>query len=878
MELLDQASELPPGEQSAYLDSACEDEEIRREVEELLAAGQKESFLDHRPALALALPTEQLSWAGPYRLERVIGQGGMGIVYLGMRSDDEYQRQVAIKVLPHAIALEDQRLRFRTERQLLAQLEHPNIARLYDGGTAEAGQPYLVMEYVEGVRIDDFCQGLPVEERLRLFQLVCAAVAYAHGHLVIHRDIKPGNILVTTEGIPKLLDFGIAKSLDPKAAFATRTGMAPLTPAYASPEQMSGGELTTASDIYSLGVVLYELLTGKRPAEERDDEPTRPSIAAERHDSELARRLSGDLDAILLKALRKEPEQRYVTVQALSEDIGRHLDHLPVQARAGALSYSLGKLYRRNRAAVHMAAILMVTLVFFVLALFRQTRIAMGLTQVAETERASAERERDRATRALNFMVSAFKVSDPDQIQGDQVTARQILDAGADKVREELEGEPEMQATLFAAMGEVYVSLGLFETAEGLHHEALELRRGTDDEALSIYQLAELEWSRRDYQAAETLYRDALAQFQNGTIEHAQALRGLGLVLVWLSKDEEAERILHVALDTLGDYFNDDHDEILRIKYGLGRLAREKGDYETAEQLLREVVAVRQPRGARPSLGHVLAELGAVRGLQGNLEEARALLEEALPMLRMGGETSYVGEALGKLNLVLTRLGDDTAAEAVTRERLTIPPKDHPGKGIAFHNLALILGNRGQFEEAEDAALESLHRNRIAFGETSKEVALSSCLLGWIALGQTEPKEARAHYEYCGSIMKKILPADHPQLAFAWLGIGRSARALEGCAAALKWHQRAYALRLKTLGLGHHLTAQAGGYLGECLSQLGRDRDAEKLLTESLQMLLDQDFAKGDRRVCEAAERLAAFYRARGEEEKLHEAAIPSCQ
>ena len=817
-ELFDQVQGLPSAEQRPLL-AACDDEEVRQEVEVLLANLVEARTFMERPLSPPPNPeSETLSEVGPYRLERVIGEGGMGQVYLATRSDEEYRREVAIKLLPSSAFFgEEHRLRFRTERQLLAKLVHENIARLYEGGTLEDGRPYLVMEYVKGKNIDDYCKWLTVEERLHLFRQVCSAVAYAHGRLMIHRDIKPGNIMVTTEGVPKLLDFGIAKSLDPdESEHRTKTGFVPMTPAYASPEQAEGKTLTTASDISSLGVVLYELLTGQRPDVERD-EPTRPSLAAEKSDRELAKRLRGDLDVILLKALRKEPEHRYATAQAFSEDIGRHLDHLPVRARAGVLSYRMGKFYRRNRPAVVVAGVLMAALLFFIGLLIRQTAVATRLAEVAEAERQQAEIERVRSERAFDFMVSAFKVSDPDQKPGDEITARQILDAGAGKVRQELEGEPDMQARLFAAMGEVYVSLGLFERAEGLHQEALELRRGTEGEATSLYQLAELEWGQRNYKAAETLYRQALAQFEEGTIQRAQALRGLGLTLKELpGKQEEAERTLQQALVLLGKYLPADDLEISKIKYGLGRIAKQQSDYERAEQLLHEVVEARRPGGARPALGKALAELGEVRRLQGDLEGARDLLEEAIPMIEMAGETTYLAEVLGKLVPVLLRLKDDVAAEKAVREILALAPEDHPVVISALHNLGIILSNRGELEEAEEIALEALRLKLARFGDEHESVALAHCLLGAIALKQDKPQEALESYESCAAITERVLPADHPRRATAWLGLGRSVEALEGCSEAMKWYERSYALRRRKLGDEHFQTNRVIGFIEGC--------------------------------------------------------------
>ena len=521
--LLDTASELPADERAAYLAGAGAGAGELAEVEKLLAS--HDSAGEFLAAPLFVRQTVRLpagfevpvygalgKMIGPYKLERVIGEGGMGAVYLATRDDDEYRREVAVKLIRHHGDPETL-ARFRNERQILAGLEHPNIARMYEGGTDD-GQPYLVMEYVEGLRIDTYCRksGLGIDARLRLFQEVCAAVAYAHQNLLVHRDLKPANILVTADGVPKLLDFGIAKSLEgADHPGTTQEGQRPMTPAYASPEQVRGAVITTASDVYSLGVVLYELLTGASPyrlkdksdltlrVAIRDQEPTRPSTAARAARTQLR----GDLDTIVLKTLTKEPEGRYGSVRELSEDIGRYLGHLPVVARRPSLPYRSRKFVRRHRLAVAAGVVAAAVVVFFVAALARQTRIATRQSAIAGAER-------DHAERALGAMVEAFKASDPEQARGRELTAREILDRGADKVRLSLAGDPESLATLLAAMGEVYVSLGLFGEAETLHREALGLRRGGEAEGLSLYQLGELELWRREYRAAVPFYRQAV--------------------------------------------------------------------------------------------------------------------------------------------------------------------------------------------------------------------------------------------------------------------------------------------------------------------------------------------------------------------------------
>ncbi|MCP4661395.1 MAG: serine/threonine protein kinase, partial [bacterium] len=397
LELLEGALGQAPGDREAFLDERCaSDTALRGQVEDLLEADKEAAGFMRDPLVpvhgAISLPTAAGSpgrdLVGPYRLLRRIGQGGMSTVYLAVRGDDEYHRRVAVKIVRQGVEGEERLHRFRTERQILASLDHPSIARLYDGGTTDQGTPYFVMEYVEGLPVDEYCDRycLSVRERLELFRKVCSAVHYAHQNLVVHRDLKPSNILVNADGVPKLLDFGIAKLLNPELSFhpePTATWVRMMTPHYASPEQVRGKMITTASDVYSLGVLLYELLTGHLPHlfNERSPqeieqlltevEPARPSavvgreeaasgtsraLGSQRHvcgmrPEQLRRRLSGDLDTIVLMALRQEPQRRYTSVQQFSEDVRRHLAGLPVMARKATPAYRIRKFLRRNRVA-----------------------------------------------------------------------------------------------------------------------------------------------------------------------------------------------------------------------------------------------------------------------------------------------------------------------------------------------------------------------------------------------------------------------------------------------------------------------------------------------------------------------------------------------
>ena len=481
-DIFDAAVELPPHERSAFLDRLCAgDTALRQEVESLLESdGQANSFIED-PAAAIPrdlLPEDEFAGRsfGAYRVIREIGRGGLGAVYLAARADDQYQKEVAIKVVKRGLDTDDILQRFRAERQILAQLDHPNIARLIDAGSTDEGLPYFVMEHVDGQPIDSYCvaQDLSTTKRLELFRLVCGAVTYAHQHLVIHRDIKPSNILVTSDGVPKLLDFGIAKVLhadDPLAA-QTMTGVRVMTPEYASPEQVRGLPISTATDIYSLGVLLYELLTGQRPyrltthAPEEisraivDQIPQRPSTAIARAASSgsstiaIRKSLRGDVDNIVLMALRKEPARRYASVGQFSEDIRRYLEGRPVIAHKDTLSYRAGKFIRRNRVGVAAAAVVLLSLVSGIIATAWQARRAEANQARAEKRFADV---RGLANALLNDIAPKIE-----RLEG-STAARQALVTQSLKYLDSLAGESARDLTLQAELAAAYESVGVLQ-------------------------------------------------------------------------------------------------------------------------------------------------------------------------------------------------------------------------------------------------------------------------------------------------------------------------------------------------------------------------------------------------------------------------------
>ncbi len=570
--LFDQAVALPPLERAAFLDEACgNDDALRSEVEALLAADEgADAFVDDMgeqvvgPALARALDERDPllgSIVGPYKIEERVGVGGMGTVYRASRADGAFEQTVALKVVRVDLR-PDLRARFLAERQILARLDHPAIARLHDGGLTQDGRPWLAMDYVDGLPITQYADEhrLSINERLELFRRICRAVAYAHQNLVVHRDLKPSNILVTASGDVKLLDFGIARLMDEGAEGVTVAGSGPMTPEYAAPEQVRGTGITVATDVYALGILLYELLTGRRPYRmssrirhevERvilEEEPTRPSTAVERPPSReerapetadtlsrargvdppaLRRRLSGDLDVIVLKALRKEPDQRYATANDFEQDVERHLTGRPVRARPPTLLYRADRYVRRHRLAVAAAVTIAVLAIAYLVTVTYQSAVVAA-------ERDRAEVEARKSDEVASFLLSLFIASQPEVAQGTMPTARDLLERGAERASA-LAGEPEVRAEVLSVIGRAYLQLGLHEQADSIltsaraELEALGAEgRANPSYASVINNQAALAVARGEYAAADSLFGEALQVKQDLGLRGAESARILG--------------------------------------------------------------------------------------------------------------------------------------------------------------------------------------------------------------------------------------------------------------------------------------------------------------------------------------------------------------
>ncbi len=668
-----------------------------------------------------------LTRVGPYRILRELGAGGMGTVFLAER-DDEFHQRVAIKVVRGMLSREVL-TRFRAERQILASLEHPAIARLLDGGTTPSGLPYLVMEYVDGVSIDEYCRErrLGIRDRLALFARVCDGVSYAHRSLVVHRDLKPSNILVTADGTPKLLDFGIAKLLEPDAGAApaiTITGLRALTPEYASPEQIRGQPITTATDVYSLGVLLFELLTGRRPLAFATQqpaevervvctvEPRKPStVAAE---ARQARQLVGDLDTIVLTALNKEPARRYHSAAHLAEDIGRYMNGLPIVARPATWRYRSSRFVKRHRVSVAVATVFACVVVGFAVAL------AVQLRQV--------ERERDAQAQVSRMLLELYAALSPTESRGERPAPEVLLDRGVARIQRELKDQPDLQARMLDGIGTLYLGEGLNDRAVDVLQSSLEIRRSTGsgatlDAANTLSQLATSERSRGNYADAERLAQQALEIRRRlagpRAPETAESLDALGSAINLQGRSMEGAAALTEALGIWRATRGVDGEEFASTLLNLLRAWRERADYLTGENLARaellKVEKFERDRLAvrRKAFGDVhllttnsLSALSLLLRVAGRAEEGEPLAREALDLRRQlfrSDDNAAVIEIQRNLALVLHDAGNLVEAESQYRQvvdamRRTLPR--HPQLGVDVNNLATLLVDQGRLDEA----------------------------------------------------------------------------------------------------------------------------------------------------------------------------------
>ena len=829
--LFDELIEIDPSAWKSTICSRCPDDaELRAEVLDMLAADLSSRDIpsrlaDRSPGLLGECADaedarEAEEWVGrplgAWRVVRPLGRGGMGVVYLAEREEGGFRQQAAIKLLrtnDHGAGLQ----RFLAERQILAELEHKNIARLLDGGQGKNGVPWFALEYVEGVAVTAWCDGgrLGIRERLRLFLDVCGAVAYAHEHLIIHRDLKPANMLVDTTGQVKLLDFGIAKLIDDDLS-STQTAVRVFTPEYAAPEQVRGERMTTAVDVYSLGVLLYELLTGRRPyrpvgdtgrALERailEQAPSRPSqiagqlpkrkaadeagvpkedVASNRSTTIQALRtsLSGDLDAIVLKALRKEPERRYATVREFAQDVQAFLDRRPVAARSGGLRYTVDRFVRRNVFAVGFAGLAFLGLTIGLM-------IALVQADQARKQRDLAQAEAAKARQALEFMTGLFEMADPGAVARGDMTARHLLEEGVRNIRFAFADQPIVRLDMLLAMASAYQSLALPAFANPLIEEAMKIAEtGNSPVALGKVALARCgalgglggEGRSDECERISRLAEEGLDVGDPAQAELVASLIGVRIASLFNdARFEDAEREIRYALGLLGsDARHARQRQRLTMQriYSLNGQGRQSESELIARALLAEMRA--SPSSSPRDTAQVLARLAETLVGNERTVERLALLRESLAIYEeiYGPDHPAQADRMNNLATALYRAGESQEAIAMIKRVVDVRRKHwgatHPKTGQALINSAVMtLGAE------DDAGALSQVEEAIRILEQSELSPIRSLAYLWrasILFLQKRFEEAEEALRNATSIAEKFMPPEHTELLrIRSLGVG----------------------------------------------------------------------------------------------------------
>jgi len=744
-----------PRDQHGPLLDAITDEIVREEVASLLAnAGGDETIRSAVESVAVLadaalVPRQHI---GPYRLPQRTGQGGQGAVYEAVRHDGTFQQRVAIKLVRWEADTEAARQRFRQERQLLAGLSHTNIARLLDGGETSDGVPYLVMEFVEGDPLDRATTGWPLRQKLDLFLHIAAAVAYAHANLIIHRDLKPSNILVTADGTPKLLDFGIAKLLEP-GAIATQTLTQCLTPAYASPEQIRGQQVSIATDVYSLGVVLYEVLTGRRPYSTDDATllELQRIICEQQPDHP---RLGNDLDDILLMALRKEPERRYADVREFADDIRRYLAGEAVIARPPSVSYRLGKLTRRHRWWLSAAALFIAVLTAGVVI---SSFMAVRANQAREEARAVVDfLQKDILSQASvsTQAVGGYK-PDPD------VRVRVLLDRAADRISGKFSAQPQLEAAIRFTLGTVYKDLGLFPQAEPHLQRSYELRKAAfgemhSDSIDSASALGDLYALRGENQRAEIwqakVVQQRRAMFGDSHASTLNARHNLANTYQRMGKYQDAEAAFQSVLVAQLKVLGENHADTSNTMQNLGTVYYRLERPEQAETFTRKALDIRRrvlgPQ--HPYTVNSVNSLAAISFSLGKVQESEALFREILAIHEklLGPEHPRTITSLNNVAVAVERQGRLSEAERLLQHALALKNRvlgaDHPETLRGKSNLGENLRLQHKTEAASQDLIESLHAQQRKLGASHRDTNTTRVILGRLRLEQGRLQEAEA--------------------------------------------------------------------------------------------------------------------------------------
>ncbi len=795
--------------------------------------------------------------AGKYKLLEELGRGGMGSVFRAEQISP-IKREVALKIIKMGMDTARVVARFDAERQALAVMDHPNIAKVLDAGATETGRPFFVMELVHGIPIDVYCDKhrLSINERLGLFKAVCQAVQHAHQKGVIHRDLKPSNILVVVqdgEAVPKVIDFGIAKAtgarLTERTLF-TEQGQLIGTPEYMSPEQaeMSGLDIDTRTDIYSLGVMLYGLLVGKLPFEPetlraaglaeiqriiRDTDPPRPSTRLSTLGIEgsavakkmrldmpaLRRELRGDLDWIIMKALEKDRTRRYATASEFSSDIDRHLRHEPVSAGPPSKAYRIRKYIRRHKLGVAAASLVILAILAGI------AGTSLGLIKAIRAEKKARE-EAQTARQVSSFLVDLFEVSDPGEARGNTITAREILDRGAEKIKEELTAQPLIQSRIMETIGQVYQNLGLFDEAEDLLKKALDVREEASGEnhyyvGASLVNLGWLYLSQNRQAEAEPLIRrgvDILAQYNvDDPLAYARGLTMLGMILRDRGEFDPGQDSLERALDILEEARGKDHEDVSLPLYHLGWLHKLKGEYETAADYYERayIILERELGIDHPYTLWCLNDMAVIAEIRGDQQRAKELNLKVIDIGEriFGHDHPFLASPLNNIGIVHWRLGEYKEAEASAKRSILIREKvfgiDHPLIASTWSNLSLIYLEIGFYDLSRQSLERALAINEKTAGPDSLGMAETLHNLAVLDFYTGDFESAEAIFDRTLAVQEKILGPDHPDIAVILSDYGLMSRTRGNFPLAESHLRRALAIREKNFGAESNEVADA---------------------------------------------------------------------
>ncbi|MEE9431725.1 MAG: serine/threonine-protein kinase [Melioribacteraceae bacterium] len=760
--IFDEVLNLTSVDRKKYLAELQKTEpDLVSEVKTLLKAlDATEDFLETPSIVAQALQDEENESnsfigerIGPYTIIEEAGSGGMGIVYIGQRDDDEFEHKVAIKILRHGLTTDYLIKRFQKERQTLANLQHPNIAKLFDGGTTKVELPFLVMEYIDGIPITEYCdeQKLNIKQRLKLFQSVCDAIQYAHQNLVVHRDIKPGNILVNKEGRPKLLDFGVAKLLDEENSDLTKTRMWHLTPEYASPEQIKGETISTASDVYSLGVLLYQILSGYQPYQITSGSPfaiskivtdvktIKPSeihlntelITDEQtkeRNKKTSHQLKGDLDNIILKAMHKDPAQRFLSAQQFSEDITKYLTGLPVIARKDSTGYRLSKFIKRHKVGFVSSVLGILFLIGSVIAISWQANIATK-------ERDNAKVELTKFEEINNFLLEMLASADP-EVEGKDVKVYDLLEKATDDLDVKFKNFPKIKSAIKQTLGSTFIGLGEYEKAKRLLIESLESNK--------------VLFGQESKEVAQSLHQLGLCYDWIGNLNLADSFYNEGISLY--------QKISKKPIKDLADVYND-----------YGTLLTNTGKYDSSTTLLKKALDIykiyNKEKGQKEAI--TINNLATNLHHQYKVDDAEKYYLESIQILKKlyGEDRSTIASIYNNLGFIYIDNKDYESAENALQKaykiKLVTLGEDHPYVGLALINLGMLNFIRKEYQAAESQLLKAIDLYKRTKATKHSFSALSYYWLGRVYLESNQLKKSERAFGKCISVREEMYSKDH---------------------------------------------------------------------------------------------------------------------